>query len=168
MEIKNRRVEYPNRVRLNILQINRNPEGEIISIQAELMKDEGEVYEQGFALNEKNLNLLLNKYYVETLNDIWEQGNNTSVFYIDTTQLFDVECYLDGNPNNSSLNFTYEYVNNQIILTVTPNINLNVFLPNTQVEYVYHVLLKYPNTSNVLVELTGSILYIPNSTNPID
>ena len=55
MEIKNRKVQYPNRVVLDVLNVERNIYGEITKIQANLLRDEGEVYESGFVFEEKNI-----------------------------------------------------------------------------------------------------------------
>lgn len=169
MEIKNRRVEYPNRVRLQVTQIDRNPEGEVISIQGNLIRDEGEVYEEGFAINERNINILLKKYYTETLNDVWENDNRHSEFYIDTLEEMDVSVYLENNPENPDLNFIVSYVNsNRIKIEVTPNNDFSSSIQTSQVEYTFFVDLKHKNTNNLFVQLTGRIIYYNDSIFPID
>ena len=80
MEIKNRNVLNPNKRILNILKTKKNEYGEIISLEVEMTKDEGEVYEEGFALNAENLNALIQGYKIDSIEDVWtETKKNTEI-----------------------------------------------------------------------------------------
>ena len=78
MEIKNRNVENPNRRILNVIKTNKDEYGDIISLEVEMYKDEGQVYEEGFALNAENLKALVQGFKISSEEDSWFDENNTT------------------------------------------------------------------------------------------
>ena len=67
-----------------------------------MFKDEGEVYEEGFALNAENLNALVNGYKISSTEDVWTENNTTSEINITTFK----SCYIEVLSNHLEL-FSY-------------------------------------------------------------
>lgn len=164
MEIKNRVVEHPNRVMLEVLNVERNLKGEIVSIQANLIKDEGEVYQEGLALNERNLNLLCKKYYLGVDEDSWNGLGQSSSFIIETLEDTTVRL-VGGNYNDFELNTTINYLeNNQVQIIVSQGAtftNLSLTLAR-----VYELNFELIDNNNLLIDtITLKISFALNSQN---
>ncbi len=54
-ELKNRNTQYPNRRKLNVQNIEYNENGEIVELLADVIRSEGEIYEEGTKLNAEGL-----------------------------------------------------------------------------------------------------------------
>ena len=100
MIFENRIVQYPNRKQLNIISITRDINGEITNMVVEEIDVEGEVYQNGTPLDERTLNLMINKFYYqkEEISFIQLQAK---------TQLITIEVEL---PTTLELNYDSDYV----------------------------------------------------------
>lgn len=166
MEIKNRKVQYPNRVVLDVLNVERNIYGEITKIQANLLRDEGEVYEEGFVFDEKNIKLLLNQYYIESQDDNWSQVGQTSVFTIDITHPVQARI-IDRNFDENELVINFETLNNKLLVRVSQGEGFDDTLLQLSRVYSFDVLLT-DDYDHILGVITFTIRYVASSTNPID
>ena len=166
MEIKNRKVQYPNRVVLDVLSVERNVSGEISKIHANLLRDEGEVYDNGFVLDEKHISLLTQKYYIDCCEDNWNQLGQTSVFTVDIAHYVEPSVvYTNYDENELLINF--EITNNQLLVNVSqgdPFRNKPIELSR---DYCFKVHL-VDDYNHCLGEITFTIRYIAPSTTPID
>lgn len=164
MKIKNRIVEYPNRVILNVLNVTRNNSGEISSIQAEISKDEGEIYEAGFALNEKNLNLILNKYYCGELSDTWTTSKYTSEFIIDVVVPVNVNIEFDDLQSNC-LSWNAIQSNNELHINIS---KVDDFIISSSNTFKFKIKLTDSSTNTELGTVNAQIDYITSSEVPQD
>lgn len=165
MELKNRNVEYPNRFRIEVINMNGDYVGTIETMSVRIYRDEGEVYESGTPLDEKTVSLLFQGYYIEndTVQIIkGQQISEASQFIIFTVK----QCVLS----------IIETVESPFVLEVSSNeenviaVSLNTTIDTGTIgEGIYTNKVKLlDNNENVIVEIELKTEVLPQSVSSDD
>lgn len=167
MEIKNRNVENPNRRILNVIKTNKDEYGDIISLEVEMYKDEGQVYEEGFALNAENLKALVQGFKISSEEDSWFDENNTTEINITSFR----KCYvMIETEYNQYVNYTINKLDDtNYYIYINPVSNFEELTENIGNFQIELVIAIYDQISQFKIgEVPYVITYTKNSETIID
>ena len=166
MNIQNRVKNYPNRVIIEVDDVQYDVAGNISKLYGTVVRNEGDGVD-GTCLNAKNLTLITKGYYVESPNVSVSQNSG------ETTDSFEIE-YLDPVDVTISNSYTNIFSVNYIDNPNTEKISINVTAKTTSTsgtgaeEYNFTVTLKSKETGVVIGVITCTVYYQFSSTNPTD
>ena len=163
MIFENRVVQYPTRKRLNVISVEKDLNGEITSLVVEETLIEGEVYNVGTPLDERTLNLMINKYYYQKESIIFTQGVPSSyLITIEVDQPTTIEILL----NTTYATYSgVTYTDNTCLFNLNCNTNMTDSGSGTM-NLVATITLKKQGTNDIIgiLPINYQFVYQPSGS----